>query len=193
MTGPPGTPPAQPRALRWMTIAAPLVVIALAVGVVALLARSGEPAAPSLPTSTDPAAFVLPRLTGAGFVRLSDFRGKPLVVNFYASWCTPCRGELPGFARVSDDLRDRVGFLFVNSQETGDGVEMARQHGVDTQPLARDTGGVHGSGLHDALAAGGGMPTTAFYDAAGRLRSVYPGALTEASLRERIASLTGSR
>lgn len=179
------------RAARRLSIAAPLALIALAILVVSLLARGGETTTSTLPTSTDRNAFVLPRLKGAGFVRLADFRGMPLVVNFYASWCTPCRGELPGFARVADQFRGRVAFLFVNSQETGDGLAMAHELGVDTHPLARDVGGAHNSGLHDGLAVNVSMPTTVFYDAGGSIRYVSPGALPEETLRAKLRSLFG--
>lgn len=133
-------------------------------------------------TSTDPSGFDLPRLDGNGDVRLATFRGKPTVVNFFASWCTACRGELPGFARVSRALQNQVTFVGVNSLETGDGAAMARQFGIDWWPIARDVDGQQASGLHDAL-GGQGMPITAFYDAGGKLVFVSPGSLPEPDLR----------
>jgi thiol-disulfide isomerase/thioredoxin len=132
--------------------------------------------------STAPGSFVLPRLVGSGTVRLADFRGKPTVVDFFASWCTACRGELPGFARVAQQLKGTVNFIGVNSSETGDGLAMARQYGLGGWPLARDVDGAAASGLHDNLGQQG-MPISAFYDAAGRLVFVAPGALTEDELR----------
>lgn len=136
---------------------------------------------------SDPAAFDLPALQGDTRVRLADFRGEPVVVNFFASWCTACDFELPGFARVSDELRDQVTFVGVNALESGDPMTMPQRHGITWWPLARDIGS-RGGDLHAAL-GGRGMPITAFYDDTGKLLHVDPGALDETSLRERIRSL----
>lgn len=137
----------------------------------------------------DPAAFDLPAIQGEARVRLVDFEGKPIVVNFFASWCTSCDFELPGFARVSDELRDRVTFVGVNALESGDPLLMPERHGITWWPLARDIGS-RGNALHAAL-GGRGMPITAFYDDAGNLLHVDPEALDEATLRARISSLYG--
>jgi thiol-disulfide isomerase/thioredoxin len=137
--------------------------------------------------TSDPAAFDLPALHGDERIRLADFEGKPLVVNFFASWCTACDFELPGFAKVSDELRDEVAFVGVNALETGDPDFMPERHGITWWPLAKDIGS-RGNDLHAAL-GGRGMPITAFYDADGKLLHVDPGALDEATLRQRLADL----
>lgn len=136
---------------------------------------------------SDPAAFDLPAIQGEERIRLADFRGNPVIVNFFASWCTSCDFELPGFARVSDELRDEVTFVGVNALETGDPMTMPERHGITWWPLAADIGS-RGGNLHAAL-GGRGMPITAFYDEDGNLLHVDPGALDEATLRDRIAWL----
>lgn len=143
-------------------------------------------------SSTKPAAFDLPRLEGEGRVRLADFRGRPLVVNFFASWCTACEFELPGFSKVAESLKGQVAFVGVNSEETGNGKGMASHFRLAESGfvLARDVGGIAGSGLHDAL-QGQGMPITAFYDGDGRLVDVARGALPEEALRSRLHQLYG--
>ncbi|MFN2569420.1 MAG: TlpA family protein disulfide reductase [Candidatus Dormibacteria bacterium] len=175
----------------WLRRLAPLVAMAAAVAVAFVIIRPGEdsPRTPSPTTSTAPEAFVLPRLAGGGAIRLIDFRGKPTVVNFFASWCTPCRGELPGFARVSSQLQGGASFIFVNSLETGDGLAMARELGISAMPVARDVGGSQGSGLHDAVAPSPSMPVTAFYGADGRRVFVRPGAMSEEELRAKLHEL----
>jgi cytochrome c biogenesis protein CcmG, thiol:disulfide interchange protein DsbE len=141
--------------------------------------------------STAPESFDLPAIQGDGRVRLADFQGRPVVVNFFASWCTACDAELPGFARVSRELDGHVAFVGVASNETGDPMLMPRRHDITHWPLARDIGGRNGSGLHQAL-GGRGMPVTAFYDAEGNLLHVDLGALPEPALRQRLDDLYGT-
>ena len=163
-----------------------LAVAAVSLGISACGSAASSPA-----TSTEATAFVLPRLNGSGEVRLADLRGHPVVVNFFASWCTACRGELPILADVSRRLRGRVTFAGVNAYESGDGMAMARSFGIDWWPLARDVDGAQDSGLHDNLFAGKAMPITAFYDATGRLLYVNPGALTADALRAALEQYAG--
>src|SRR5215470_1699928 len=87
-----------------------LVLILVAVGVLAFRGRSTPAGA-----VTNPAAFSLPALNGNGWVRLARYRGKPVVVNFFASWCTQCQAELPGFKQEADALTGKVTFIGVDS------------------------------------------------------------------------------
>jgi thiol-disulfide isomerase/thioredoxin len=167
--------------------AAVAVVVAVATLLV-VRTQSQNTAPPS--TSTQPAAWRLPSLGGAGEVSLAALHGHPVVVDFFASWCTACRGELPGFAALSERLKGQVTFAGVDSEENGDGLAMARQFGVGWWPLARDVGGTQASGLHDALGARG-MPLTAFYDSSGKLLTVVLGAISEDDLRGRLQTLYG--
>lgn len=163
--------------------AAGVLGVAALIGL-AVLAGSGSGGRSGV---SDPAAFDLPAIEGDARVRLADFRGKPVVVNFFASWCTACDFELPGFARVSDELRDQVTFVGVAALETGDPMTMPERHGITWWPLARDIGS-RDNDLHAAL-GGRGMPITAYYDDTGNLLHVDTGAIDEAALRERITSL----
>jgi thiol-disulfide isomerase/thioredoxin len=140
--------------------------------------------------STDKEAWVLPNLVGPGQVRLTDFRGVPVVVNFFASWCTPCQRELPAFHRVSTDLAGQVAFVGVNSNDGGNGLPLAEETGVTEWPLARDQGGRSEDGLARALESRG-LPTTAFYDAEGTLVGRTFSEVSEEELREQIEELFG--
>ena len=166
------------------------VVAVVAVAALVLAVRAASSNQQPAGSSTQPTSWKLPRLGATGSLSLSGLRGHPVVVDFFASWCTACRGELPGMATLSRQLQGRVTFAGVDSQETGDGLAMARQYGVDWWPLARDVGGTDASGLHDAL-GGHGMPITAFYDGSGRLLRVVLGAITDDDLRARIEALYG--
>ena len=164
------------------------VLILVAAGVLAF--RSGSR---SVRMVTNPVAFSLPALDGTGQVRLAHYRGKPVVVNFFASWCTECQAELPGFTQEATALKGRVIFIGVDSLETGDKNFLPdRFHLAGAfAALARDTG-PDGNGLHAALGGGNTMPLTAFYGADGRLLDVERGALVPVSaLKIKIAQLFG--
>jgi thiol-disulfide isomerase/thioredoxin len=157
---------AEPRARPRRTLA----VIGLAVGGLALVIGLSvvafhSSASTTANTTTNPTNFDLPALSGTGRVRLADFRGRPTVVNFFASWCTECDAELPGFRAAVDTYRGRVNFIFVNANDPGDGKAMARAHDLPSQRVARDVGPPDGSDLYRAVGGDGGMPITVFYDA----------------------------
>lgn len=170
---------------RVYLVGAAAVLVLVVVGFVAFRGSSAGSG------STEPMSFDLPALHGDERVRLADFQGTPVVVNFFASWSIACDAELPGFAGVSEDLIGEVQFVGVNALETGDGDLMPDRHGITWWPLARDIGGAQGSGLHDALGGGSGMPITAFYDGRGTLLEVVRGAIPEPALREKVADLYG--
>ncbi|MDJ0346597.1 TlpA disulfide reductase family protein [Streptomyces sp. H10-C2] len=180
-------PPPRRRRLMGAVVVAVATLVLVVTGLFAFGGSGRKPAG----TSTSPTAFALPRLSGPGLVRLADFHGRPVVVNFFASWCTACDFELPGFAHVSTELQGEVTFVGVDSLETGDPGYMPTRHHITWWPLARDIGGANGSGLHDALGGGSGMPMTAFYDSGGKLLAVQRGALPEDALRTEITQLYG--
>ncbi len=148
---------------RKLAVAA--VALALLTGLGILAFRASPRAGSSSPT-----AFDLPALSGPGRVRLAAYRGEPVVVTMYASWCAACIDELPGFARAAGRLRGKVQFIAVDSQETGDGAAFAgRFHlGASGFALARDIGQSSTGGLFKAYAARG-LPATVFYSPAGTI------------------------
>ena len=99
-------------------------------------------------------------------VRLSDFFGKPIVLNFWASWCGPCQMEMPDFDAKAKELEGKVQFLMINVTDGGrETVESASSFIASkgfTFPVYYDT---------DLMAANtygaSGLPTTFFIDADG--------------------------
>jgi cytochrome c biogenesis protein CcmG, thiol:disulfide interchange protein DsbE len=153
-------------------------------------AGSTGASAPTGVVSTDKEDFALPSLTGDGLVRLADFRGQPVVVNFFASWCEPCKRELPAFHEVSTALAGQVTFIGVNSNDGGHGLSLAEETGITDWPLARDQGGRSEDGLARALRSPG-LPTTAFYDGAGKLVGQTFAETSGDELRDKIQELYG--
>jgi cytochrome c biogenesis protein CcmG, thiol:disulfide interchange protein DsbE len=131
----------------------------------------------------------LPELTMAGFgsedadlVDLTSYRGAPLVVNFWASWCAPCVREMPDFQQFSEELGERVPLLGVNVQDAPANAQAFVDELGITYDLASDPAGE----LYAAV-GGYGMPTTLFVDPGGTIVYRHTGPLDTAELRALVA------
>ncbi len=148
-----------------------------AVALLALFVISVWPAPDEGSTSADD--WDLPTLEGDGRVALADFRGKPTIAAFYASWCEVCEEEIPELLALSGEIGDRVNFVAINSQDNGRGLADAEKWGIaGVWPIARDIGSGNGSELSTGTFGMRGMPLNLIYDAAGNLVHVQPGGLS---------------
>lgn len=114
-------------------------------------------------------------------VQLSDYFGKPLVLNFWASWCGPCKSEMPAFQQAYEQ-EDGVQFLLVNmtgGRETQADAEALLEEEGYTFPVLFDLD------LDAAMTYGvTALPTTYFLDAEGNLVAWAQGAINEQTLQQ---------
>lgn len=173
------------RGLRLPALRRPLAVGGLAGMVfwIAASAATGLGRAPGLPT------LVFTELNSAAQLTLSQAaRGRPVVVNLWASWCGPCRQEMPMLA-AAQQRESAVGFLFVNQGESDSAV---RAYLTDQDLPLREVLLDAGSKLGPAVGSRG-LPTTLFYDAQGRQVDAHFGVLNAAALESRLRQLRAAR
>jgi thiol-disulfide isomerase/thioredoxin len=120
-----------------------------------------------------------------GTVReLSDYRGQVVWVNFWATWCGPCRRELPDIQRLARELGDDLVVLAVNEEESRDQA-LAFWDELDLDlPLLLDSDGAVGRQYRLF-----GLPNSFFIDRAGVLRGFQLGFLTESQMRDQLATV----
>ena len=165
--------------------------IAAMVGLVVVLvvavenSRSKDAFVKSVAAGKLPAApaFDLPALNGTGRVRLADYRGKVVVVNFWASWCDPCLDEAPLLATMAAE-QQKAGVVFVGV-DANDVVDDARAF---TKRFGLDYVQAHDGGGSEKDRFGvTGFPETFVLDRAGRAVEWFPGEIDADGLRAAIA------
>lgn len=125
----------------------------------------------------------LPAIDGNS-IALSSFVGKPTVVNLWATWCPPCRREMP-LLQQAQAAHPEINFVFVNQGETQDQVvRYLKGQGMTLRNVLIDATRSTGAAFNEAA-----MPTTLFFDTQGRLASSRIGALSEATLAQRMDAL----
>ncbi len=146
----------------------------------AMVADGKRPTAPDL---------TLERLDGSGTMSLAGLRGKVVVLNFWASWCGPCKDEAPLLQELSVQYRDRgVVVLGIDSQDaTSDGRSFADRYGI-TYPLLHTAGSdlSHRWGVT-------GYPETFLIDRQGRVVHHFAGAVTGSDVKSQLDPLLGSK
>ena len=117
--------------------------------------------------------FALKRLGGDGTLSLTSLRGKPAVINFFASWCEPCKAESKVLEGAWQQYKGRVNFVGVDYHDvTSDGLRFVRVHDI-TFPAVADGAGTIGD--HYGLT---GVPETFVVNAQGHLLTHIAGTLT---------------
>jgi cytochrome c biogenesis protein CcmG, thiol:disulfide interchange protein DsbE len=130
-------------------------------------------------------ALELPRLSGVGTASLEDYRGKVVVLNFWASWCEPCREESPLLDRWHGRIKRAGGtVLGVDALDIDqDARDFIRRYGL-SYPMLRDGDG-------DSRESFGivGFPETFVIDRRGRIAAVRRGPVDDAFMRTQVSPL----
>lgn len=114
---------------------------------------------------------------------LSDLRGRPVVLNFWATWCGPCRLEMPELMQAAA-VDPGLVMLAMNVQEAQETVAPFADEFAMTTPVVLDP-----AGAIKTLYAVRGLPTTVFIDPAGQIQVIHPGLLTPTALEEHLATI----
>ena len=167
------------------------------VGVVAALAGTAlwlatRPASPS-PVAIDKAPSALWaasfRDVNGGARALGEYQGRVLVLNFWATWCAPCREEMPGFQRLQTKW-PTVQFVGLSAEDAGKVAAFARNLGI-TYPLW--VGGDEVAELSKRLGNRAGvLPHTVVFDAAGKAVASKVGAYNEGELEGILMQMTSN-
>jgi len=168
---------------RALKVAGQLGALALVLGLLGLLIwKIASDDAPVASVGNPVPHFDLPALSGDERVAVADHVGKPMVINFWATWCVPCRTEAPLLERAAKRYDDRVVFIGVDVRDfNGDAKNFVEKHGL-TYLIAYD-------GPAKLWEPWGitGLPETFFVDRSGTIIDHKVGEITdEADLDEAI-------
>jgi thiol-disulfide isomerase/thioredoxin len=186
------------RVFKWVAAAAGAALIGFVVFVIVRgpshpsapgSAALESPPPPTLRPGTTAPAFSLPSLGGGDAVSLAAFRGRPVIVNFFASWCPDCRAELNAMATVAQRSAGHVAVIGVDSNESSDSAAtqlLTAAHA--TYPVGLDNSAkVATRYLIDAL------PVSYFVNAEGHVVGAALGPQTVTSLQRWVARLEAGR
>ncbi|MFA4968388.1 MAG: TlpA disulfide reductase family protein [Sulfuritalea sp.] len=173
--------------LAWLALAGGALLAAIIghrLGVFGKSAETLPPTTPAIPIFD----LVLTDLKGQP-QSLGQWRGKVLIVNYWATWCHPCREEMPGFSRLQDKYRDKgVQFVGISIDTAAKIVEFQGKTPVVYPLLIGDMDVMESSAkLGNTRQA---LPFTAVFDKQGRLFSTKLGRVAEAELERQLIELT---
>ena len=171
---------------RWLAAAAVAAGIVVASAVAPAALRALNPP-PPVPVGAIAPEVSLPALTSPGTLQLSDFRGRVVVLNFWASWCAPCNDEAPVLAEAALKWRGRgVVFVGIDGSDSREAAAaFVTRHRINYDSM------VDGDGATSAAWGVNGYPQTFVIDASGRIASRHVSALDAPALEAAISAAVG--
>lgn len=163
-----------------------ILAVALAAGIYYyILSWRGAVEVPVSPTAKQMPDLILSDYEGK-IVNLSEFRGKPLVINAWASWCPYCKRELPDFAKLQEEFGEKITVIAINRRET---LDIAKKYSDDLGVSGRiilllDSD----DSLYKAI-NGFSMPETVFVDREGFIRYHKRGPMELEEMRRRVKEI----
>lgn len=119
-------------------------------------------------------------------ITLSELQGKPVIINFWATWCGPCVKEMPAFERLKDDFGDKIGIIAVNcGDDAGTVKDFVEENGY-TFPVVLDE-----EYSISMLYPTNSIPYTVVVDAEGKVTHISTGALDADTMYERYKEALG--
>ena len=119
-------------------------------------------------------------------ITLSELQGKPVIINFWATWCGPCVKEMPAFERLKDDFGDKIGIIAVNCGDDAETVKDFVEENGYTFPVVLDE-----EYSISMLYPTNSIPYTVVVDAEGRVTHISTGALDADTMYERYKEALG--
>lgn len=178
----PGTGGERPPEPIGRTLTRTALIVLPAVALLALVGATLFRAAPSEVGRAAP-AFDLERLDGRGPLASAELRGRPYALNFWASWCVPCREEAPMLARVIGSGAGEPALVGVNILDgREEALAFTEEFGIGYPNLRDDERAFERFGVK-------GVPETVFVDREGRIVGRYVGAFDEPTLRRLLEEL----
>ena len=158
------------------------LIVAAALVIVLFFGLGKDPTAIDSPLIGRPAPdFALKEVATGRVIDLAQLRGKPVVLNFWATWCGPCWEEHPTLVANARALQPNIQFLGVVFQDTPDKIQNFLNQRGQAYPTVVDDAG------KTAIAYGvGGVPETFFLDKNGTIRAKYVGPLDSSLLQSNL-------
>ncbi len=170
--------------LQKIAVKAALGLIIVAAGFYAFADREGTGTPVQIQERKQITEFKLPDLNGQDW-RISEHRGKVVLLNFWATWCPPCRAETPGLVNLANSYKSKgleVVGVNMDEDENAPVQDFVREYKVSYAVLRPP----ENSSLFNAVTS---LPTTLLIDKNGRVAKKYDGAISEAQFRRDVDTL----